>query len=51
MAGYAQTLAQPPRTHPWTVRRLNTLYRLALFKDAGAKELAAAAPSVSQKGT
>src|SRR5438445_2486487 len=50
MTGYAQTLVQPPRTHPWTVRRLNTVYRLALFRDAGAKELAAAAPSVSQKG-
>ena len=50
--GFWVELAQLPRTHPWTVRRLNTLYRLALFKDGAGTELAAAAaPTVSQNGT
>jgi hypothetical protein len=46
--GFWIELAQLPRTHPWTVRRLNTMYRLALFMDSPRKELAAAALSVSQ---
>jgi Zn-dependent protease with chaperone function len=47
--GFWIELAQLPRTHPWTVRRLDTLYRLALFKDGGRQELAAPAPTVSQE--
>lgn len=50
--GFWIELAQLPRTHPWTVRRLDTLYRLALFKDGAGKGLATAgAPAVSQNGT
>lgn len=41
--GFWIELAQLPRSHPWTVRRLNALYRLALFEDGARKGVVAAA--------
>jgi len=37
--GFWIELAQWPRSHPWTVRRLDTLYRLALFSDGRASQV------------
>jgi Zn-dependent protease with chaperone function len=48
--GFWIELAQLPRSHPWTVRRLNTLYRLALFEDGARKGVAAAASTKSPQG-
>lgn len=46
--GFWVEVAQLPRTHPWTVRRLNTLYRLSLFTESAMNRVAAAPPTVSQ---
>lgn len=46
--GFWVELAQWPRTHPWTVRRLNTLYRLSLFTDGTTRKVSAAPAATSQ---
>lgn len=46
--GFWVELAQLPRTHPWTVRRLNALYRLSLFADPTTIRPATGSPTASQ---
>ena len=46
--GFWVEIAQWPRSHPWTVRRLQTLYKLSLFGDGQGAQ--SASPTLSLPG-